>query len=277
MNKSKFPQLNDPNWLHQKYINEQLDATDIANLVGCFNVSVLRALRKHGIPTRTRAECVTRKLQRPETRAKISAARRGKNNPFFGKHHTDETRKIMSEAKKGDKNPNRQNYTDEHRRRISESRLGKKHWFHGKHLNEEHRRKTSETLKSLWNDPNFVERMMESRYQYPNMLESRVEDALNRVQPNEWKYNGNFEQGVMIGGLIPDFVNVSGKKAVIEVFGEYWHGARAPRKSWKRSEFGNKATYSQLGFVGIVLWEQDIETAPDLDEFIRDRLLEAEH
>jgi len=37
----------------------------------------------------------------PETRAKMSSAMMGENNPFFGEKHTDETKARMSVAKMG--------------------------------------------------------------------------------------------------------------------------------------------------------------------------------
>ena len=36
-----------------------------------------------------------------ETRKKMSEAKKGENNPFYGKLHSEETRRKMSEAKKG--------------------------------------------------------------------------------------------------------------------------------------------------------------------------------
>jgi len=44
----------------------------------------------------------------------------GTNNPFFGKHHTEETKKKMSEKHKGKK------LTEEHKRKLSEVGKGKK-------------------------------------------------------------------------------------------------------------------------------------------------------
>ena len=74
----------------------------------------------------------------------LSLHNKGKNNPNFGrtstmkgKHHSEETRKKMSEAKKGKK---RKPFTGEHCRKLSESQKGKT-------LSEEHRRKIAEAKK----------------------------------------------------------------------------------------------------------------------------------
>ena len=75
-----------------------------------------------------------------ETRRKMSEAQKGEKNHFFGKHHSDETRRKLSEAKKGKK---RKPFTEETRKKISEAQKGKKHGP----MSEEHRRKISESVK----------------------------------------------------------------------------------------------------------------------------------
>lgn len=258
MIKSKYAELNDREWLYQKYVIEELSATKIGEILNCSHHSVTRSLRRLGMYVRTRKEGMMLVSQTDEYKEHCSNAHKGEKNPFYGKTHTDEAKAIMSEAKKGDNNPNRICYTDDHKRRISEANSGENHWFFGKHLSDEHRRKTSETMKKLWQDPDFVAERMKERNTYPNKLEMLVATLLDELQPNEWKYNGNLGEGVMLGGMIPDFINVNGEKKVIEVFGDYWHSDKVLKGRWKRSEFGRKAVYSQLGFDCVVLWEDRI-------------------
>ena len=54
---------------------------------------------------------------------------------------SEETRKKMSEAKKGKK------LSEEHRKKISESQKGENHPMYGKHFSEETRKKMSESHK----------------------------------------------------------------------------------------------------------------------------------
>jgi hypothetical protein len=57
-----------------------------------------------------------------ETRKKISDSKKGNLNPFYGKSHTDETKQKMSKALSGKNNPNFGKITsDEAKRKISES------------------------------------------------------------------------------------------------------------------------------------------------------------
>ena len=73
-----------------------------------------------------------------------------------GKHLSDDTRRKMSEAHKGEKNPmygkKRPPFSEEHRRKISEAHKGKKgkHGFwKGKRLSDETKKKLSEAQKRI--------------------------------------------------------------------------------------------------------------------------------
>lgn len=77
----------------------------------------------------------------------FSLAMSGELNPFYGRNHTDETKKVISESKLGKKVPQ---FSDEHRRKIREAKLNQ---------SEETRRKISESKKG---------------YKYPNRHFNRV-------------------------------------------------------------------------------------------------------
>ena len=69
-----------------------------------------------------------------ETRQKLSESHSGEKNPFFGKNHSEETLKRISEALKG------KHHSEDTRLKMSESHKGK-------HLTAEHRQKISEANK----------------------------------------------------------------------------------------------------------------------------------
>ena len=75
-----------------------------------------------------------------ETRRKVSEGLKGNTN-FVGHKHTEETIRKMSEAKKG------KPLSEEHKRNISEARKGEKHPFYGKNHTDETKRKMSEAKK----------------------------------------------------------------------------------------------------------------------------------
>lgn len=59
-----------------------------------------------------------------ETRKKKSAAVMGEKNPFWGKHHTEESRKIISKSRIGNKSWTGRHYTAKENAKISASKRG---------------------------------------------------------------------------------------------------------------------------------------------------------
>ena len=79
-----------------------------------------------------------------ESRIKISEANKGENSSWYGKHHSEKTRRKISESLKGE------HFSEERRRKISEAakrRTGKNNPFYGKNHSEETLRKISEANK----------------------------------------------------------------------------------------------------------------------------------
>ena len=71
----------------------------------------------------------------------------GRSSPMKGKTLSEETKKKMSEAKKGKK---LKPFTDEHRRKLSEAKKGEKNHFYGKTHTADTRKKISEANKRRW-------------------------------------------------------------------------------------------------------------------------------
>ena len=112
---------------------------------------------------RDAAEAKKGKKMSEESKKKNREAHKGKrigeDNPFYGKHHSEETRKKLSvswdsdkhfteetrkkirEANKGKK------FSEEHKKKIGAANKGEKNPMYGKHLSEEHKKKLSEAKK----------------------------------------------------------------------------------------------------------------------------------
>lgn len=103
----------------------------------------------------------------------------------------------------------------------------------------------------------------------PNKPETILDELLQANFPNEYRFNGDYSQGVTLGGLIPDWINVNGKKQVIELFGEYWHDGKRRKVRWKSTEFGRKAVYSQLGFECLIIWTNELKSPNEVIDKIR--------
>jgi len=84
-----------------------------------------------------------------ETRKKISIKLKGrfkgKDNPFYGKHHSEESRRKISEANKGNKYNNGRKFSEEHKQHLRDS------WKTRGPVSEETKRRQSESKKGKKN------------------------------------------------------------------------------------------------------------------------------
>ena len=66
----------------------------------------------------------------------------GENHPMYGKRHTEESKKNMSDAQKGENNGfYGKHHSEKSKRKMSSTRKGENHNLYGKHHSEETRRK----------------------------------------------------------------------------------------------------------------------------------------
>ena len=125
---------------------------------------------------------------------------------------------------------------------------------------EEMRRIYSEYAKARWSDPEYKDRVMRAvgkgSQGRPTKPEQHTRDILDRYFPGEWKYTGDGE--VIIGGKNPDFTNVNGQKAVVEVFGDWWHSERKTGRSAEQEIARRVAHFAQYGFRCVVIWEREV-------------------
>jgi len=187
-----------------------------------------------------------------ETRMKMSVADAGRIGPMRGKHHSETVKNKIAKALKG------RTLSDIQRRHISQGHKGM-------HLSASHRLHLSEGMSKKWQNPEFVKKMIQGFHHRPTSLETKVATILDKYFPRQFAYNGDFSLGIAIGGQIPDFVNVNGKKQIIEVFGDYWHSQMLTKNRWKVSELGKIMIYNSLGYDCLVLWQKDIKKQPEVE------------
>ena len=144
----------------------------------------------------------------------------GKDHPMYGKHHTKKARQKLSDATSGENNP-----------------------FYGRHHTDE--------AKQLVREAFFLNLKNGVYNKKPNLLEKDIDDIVQLLFHNEYKYNGNYELGISIGGKIPDFVNINGKKKAIDAFGDYWHEGEDPQV---RIDL-----FKKYGWDLLVIWQHELK------------------
>jgi len=85
----------------------------------------------------------------------------------------------------------------------------------------ENRELASKRFKEMWKNEEIVRKILSSWSRTPNKLEIQLSEFLDSHFPGEWKFVG--DGSIWIGGKNPDFINVNGKKKIIEFNGEFWH------------------------------------------------------
>lgn len=177
-------------------------------------------------------------------------------NPFFGRKHTEESKRKMSLSMTGKK----------HNAFSPETKLKMKAY----HLRPEIKQSQSERLKKQWQDETFrdkcaIKNMAILRRvaslgatKTCNSGEEYLLNILNELFPSEYKYNDGW---FMLGRKFPDFVNVNGQKKVIELFGEKWH----PIFDIARKQ----EHYKQFGYDVLIIWGNQLKSKSKLINILK--------
>ena len=270
-----YPRLYDKDWLYRKYWLEKNSQREIAEELGCSQSSVSLALKKLGISSRNPKQVW-----------------KDYKHPFKGKKRDklkDALAQIDNIKRKGYYHPELWNrewlYNKYWREKLSLQDIAK---LLGCDYRAVHRafkrfgiprRSREEATKIALNRPEVKEKLkrhirsllstQEKKMEWlmhilknvgtnkgPTKPERKLMEILDKAFPGEWIYNGNCEAGIMIGGLIPDFVNVNGKKIVIEVFGEYWH--KRDNIPYFQTAEGRMHIFRRYGWEAIIFWENEV-------------------
>ena len=205
-----------------------------------------------------------RPLFSKETRKKMSEAKRSKKYTL-GYHHTEEVKKKISEANEGHIVSKETRYkmsethkgipiSEETKKKISEAQKGTKSHRYGKHHTKETREINSKRLKEIWKTSEYVSKQMKARGITPNKTEIWLQNFLNKLYPNEWKFVGDGQ--IIISGKCPDFINTNGQKKIIELFGDYWHEGEKPQD---RIDI-----FKPFGYKTLVIWEKELKNIEKL-------------
>lgn len=240
--------------LSELYEEEKLNISQIARRIGMRYTTTWTLLTEFGI------HIPQSMLISQKKKLSIAHKKHLTWEDMYGVERANEMKKNLSEklskAKRGKK---RKPFSEAWRKNISKARIGKKH-------TEAQREKLSRAMTKCWQDPEYIQKVMRGLNAKPNKQELLLDKIIQRVCPGEFGYNGNFELGVTIGGMIPDWVNINGQKKLIELFGEPWH---RDELGWKRTEFGKKAIFSQLGYGTLIIWGSELTNEDAVVEKVR--------
>jgi very-short-patch-repair endonuclease len=167
--------------------------------------------------------------------------------------------------------------------RVHNSNIGRKHSIETKlkmrvaHLgkrwsSEESKKNMSEVLRKRWSDSKFKDKMNRLYFSNPehikrlcstnnpNKSELMLDALIQKILPGEYKINTNGEV-LVLGGKIPDFVNVNGQKKVIEFNGEPWHID-------KSREEEREKLFRSLGWKMLTIWYKEMKDQKKVEEKI---------
>lgn len=95
----------------------------------------------------------------------------------------------------------------------------------------------------------------------PNKLEKKLNEIIQDIIPGEFEFNGDYRLGVIVDRMIPDFVNVNGKKKVIDLFGDYWHEKQEEQERIDRMK--------KKGWECLVIWEHELKNIENVKNKIK--------
>jgi len=151
-----------------------------------------KIIEKMSITMRRRYENMTEEEKRA-----ISARSSGKNNPMYGKSHTERVKSKLSEFHKGNKYASGFTVSEERRRQLSESmsaRVGELNPFYGKSHTQEARKKMSEAKKGC--KPANSRRVIIDDVEFDSVTEASRQlevvpaTIIHRIKSKNEKYSG---------------------------------------------------------------------------------------
>jgi len=215
-----------------------------------------------------------RKKQGERLRGKKRPEISGENHPFYGKKRPEHASKLRGRKRpehsirmKGERNPAKRL---EVRMKISKALAGvkksKEHCRKNSEAKKKYYREHPEAVKNflklrneVWNTQKnvIVEKILKAASKRPNKAEQRLNSILQSLLSGEYKYVGDGE--FILGGKCPDFININGKKKIIELFGEFWHEKDKRDNGQNRVDF-----FKEYGYDTLIIWEGELQNEPAL-------------
>jgi len=247
--------------LYRLYWEEGLTPTEIAKRLTTPRSNIKRWLKKMNIPRRTHLEGIRlrdmkrRRFDQREEKEVCQLYEQGYSADeiaqLLGIGHTLVYKTL---TRKGIR-----------KRSLSEALSNarkKKYWYTGGKPTKETKRKISLSQRNRWQENHErlsaivannlpkepSEKQLKASLKKPNKEEIQLIELLQEYNL-PFKYVGNGE--FILGGKCPDFINVNGRKQVIEFFGNHWHDVFDIAR--------RKEHFRQYGFDTLIIWEEELK------------------
>ena len=181
------------------------------------------------------------------------------NKDLRGGHLSKEHRRKIGESNKGKKHL----FSEEHNKKISEANKGRIAWNKDKGMSEEQKIKISIAHKGKHHSEETKRKMRETRKhrrKIGKIEPTKPEREFMRICEKfnlPYKYVGDGK--IWIENKNPDFIEIDGRKEVIEIFGRYWHSSLYGKKlSLNRTYEETLEHYKKYGFKCVIFWDDEI-------------------
>ena len=207
-----------------------LSGRGIARLLNAPYPTVFSWMKQLGIALRSRSAAARLRLQQnPQALQHFIRAGRVSR---LGKPQTEEEKEKRAAKHRG------QHRSEEAKKRMSAAQKGKHTW-------------------SAEQRERYLPIVMANRKTRPTSLETRLQSIIDRHEL-PYKYVG--DGYTFIAGRCPDFLNIDGQKAVVEVFSRWWHDPlKNPSVKPQHTESATLAHYASYGFKCIIIWEEELK------------------
>lgn len=248
--------------LEQLYVEQEKSTHEIGTILKTDSKTIWYWLKKYGIPIRSRSESLI-----------------GELNYWYGKPHSEEHKKRVSEKLKG------RIVLKETKEKLSTA--SKKQWENpttrktilNSIKTEDYSTKMSKIITERAKNPNWIKKLSQGQkrvWKIPEIRNKRVEATrkalyikptmpekklIQIINANNFPFRYTGDGSFIINGFNPDFICTNNENKLIEVFGRAFHDPEQSfmKVSWQRQYFGRMSIYSQLGYKCLILWDDELK------------------
>jgi len=161
--------------------------------------------------------------------------------------HTEETKIKMRKPHKGV--VWNKGLTKETDKRVEKYANNVRKW------NIENSDQLSRRAKEQWGNFAVAKSMIKGLHRKPNKKELALFNEISTLYPNNYSLNTHAEI-IILGGKVPDIVNINGEKKLIELYGDYWHKDDNPND--------RISYFRQFGWSCLIVWENELKNKEEL-------------